>query len=87
MTVPAYISRPRLLAELDICDRTLDAWLKKGFPKSKKHAGTEPRWKWKEVERWMDGEVNAVQAAAAADDDAALREMIDNGHNAHLAQH
>lgn len=52
---PAYMRRPTLLAYLDIADRTLDAWLAKGFPKSKKPVGQEPRWKRAEVDAYMDG--------------------------------
>jgi len=82
--IPAYVSRDRLCRELDICDRTLDNWIAKGFPR----AGRNGKWKWATVEAYMDGPKGAAVASpGAADPDAALREMIDNGQQTHVAKH
>ena len=82
--IPAYVSRARLIHELDICDRTLDNWIAKGFPR----AGRNGKWKWATVESYMDGpKEGGVASQRAADPEAALREMIDNGHKTHLAKH
>ena len=54
--IPAYVSRERLCRELDICERTLDRYLTLGFPQPKRRPGREPRFKWTEVEQWMDSD-------------------------------
>ena len=61
-SITAYVTRARLIRELSICDRTLDNWIARGFPR----AGRNGKWKWTTVSDFMDGPATRRVPSGAA---------------------
>lgn len=62
--VPAYVDMARLCFELSISERTADAWVKKGIIPPPVVKDGKRLWKWKTVERRLDGEETGVAPSA-----------------------
>lgn len=56
--IPAYLDIGRLCRELCVSERTVDAWVKQGALPPPRQKGGKRLWKWREVERYLDGETN-----------------------------
>jgi hypothetical protein len=80
--IPSYISRPRLIEELDISDRTLDSYIAKGFPKPGRHG----KFNWAKVCRYMDGGDEEAVASPGGQSDRQLQE-IDDAHREFTRSH
>lgn len=53
---PAYVSISTLARELDFSETTVREMVKRGdLPKPTRRLGVQDRWKWSDVEAWMDG--------------------------------
>lgn len=79
---PPYLTRPKLLEYLDICDRTLDGWLAKGFPRHGRHN----KWSRAKVDRYMDGDDAPAVAFDGGQPDRDVEE-IKNASQAYFARH
>ena len=62
--VPAYVDITRLCRELCICERTADAWVKRGILPAPIDRGGKRLWKWAKVERHLDGDQTTVASSA-----------------------
>lgn len=60
--IPAYLDIGRLCQELCVSERTVDAWVKQGTLPPPRQKGGKRLWKWKEVERYLDGDEPATEA-------------------------
>lgn len=78
--IPAYVGMQRLCKETGFSDDTIRRRMKDaGFPQPKPSG----KWKWKEVEKWMDGD---RQAPLALQGDDQLKE-IENASAAYHSTH
>ena len=55
MTVPAYVDLDRLCTELCISERTVDDWTARGLLPQPRKVAHKRLWKWREVEKYLDG--------------------------------
>ena len=63
MTVPTYVDMERLCEETCLAERTVWTLLKRGeFPAPHK-IGRKHLWKWKEVERYIEGKHKGPRTA------------------------
>lgn len=51
---PPYQGAATLAANLDICERTVDAWVKQGILPPPRVRGGKRLWKWSEVENYLE---------------------------------
>jgi predicted DNA-binding transcriptional regulator AlpA len=69
--IPAYVGLQRLAEELDMSEKTIRRRMAdSNFPQPKPGG----KWKWKEVEKWMDG---GCVAAVASTADQQIKEIQD----------
>lgn len=67
--VPAYVDAARLCQELCISKRTADAWVEQGILPAPIDKGGKRLWKWKKVERALDGDETTVAPSADTEAD------------------
>ncbi len=67
--IPAYVDMQRLSRELGRCEMTIRRWMKKGFPKPKRHG----LWSWAEVRLYMDGRKKSALASEALSQEEEIR--------------
>ena len=60
---PPYQDIAHLTANLCISDRTVDAWVKDGLLPRPRLIGGKRLWKWTEVQRYIDGDEDAISSA------------------------
>jgi predicted DNA-binding transcriptional regulator AlpA len=62
--IPAFISRKRAAAELDMSPDTFDEYVRKGVLPPPKRRGKLTRWKWAEIAEALEGgNLSIVQSA------------------------
>ena len=70
--IPVYVGMSRLCELIDMSDDTVRRKIKTaGFPQPKPSG----KWKWSEVEAWMDGKLEPAVASQSPEDQ--LREIRD----------
>lgn len=57
--IPEYCSAETIARELDCSASTVHAYVKRGILPQPVKRGALGRWKWSEVERWMQSSPNA----------------------------
>jgi predicted DNA-binding transcriptional regulator AlpA len=67
---PPYQDIARLTENLCISERTVDNWVKEGRLPRPRLVGGKRLWKWKEVERYIDGETNTAQSSSSSEQEA-----------------
>lgn len=79
--IPIYIGMSRLCELIDMSDDTVRRKIKTaGFPKPKPSG----KWKWSEVEAWMDAPTNKAVPSASPEDQT---EEIKHASAAYFATH
>jgi predicted DNA-binding transcriptional regulator AlpA len=64
--LPPWQDIAHLTHNLCISERTVDAWVKQGFLPPPRLIGGKRLWKWKDVERYLEGEHESVSASPDA---------------------
>lgn len=77
MNIPAYITRARLAAELDIAESTVDDFVRRGvLPPPVKLTSGCVRWRWESVDKTLASMGKQENDSTPSEDEAGVQRAI-----------